>query len=299
MTRIQCMAVVAACMVASVLVKANQCSSGGECPSDDEPQNTVSLLQSKILMNVLPHKLSAGGKEAAAQKQATETRVAEQSSFIQMVENDNPKLAGALIESDSTLNTAHKKQVAEKAAHEEEVAEKAPTTTHIVFPHIKKAYAIVYVIGGLLVAIIFNQVREKNFAPVLVPDNAPDSSTEGFKFPLFGCLSDLKLCVLGCFCPCLAWANTMDQHFGTYWLAFFAFFGLTVLEFYTWGIPFLFIVAMGVYYRQKHRERHGTVSSCSTLTTDILSWLICQPCAIIQEAREDVKDEKQSITNAQ
>jgi len=40
-------------MLATAVVQANQCSSGGECPRDDEPQNLVSLLQTKLRMNVL------------------------------------------------------------------------------------------------------------------------------------------------------------------------------------------------------------------------------------------------------
>jgi len=35
-------------MLATVLAQANQCSSGGECPSDNKPQNTMSLLQTKL-----------------------------------------------------------------------------------------------------------------------------------------------------------------------------------------------------------------------------------------------------------
>jgi len=42
-------------MLASGVVQANQyqCSSGGECPSDDEPTNILSVLQTKLQMNVL------------------------------------------------------------------------------------------------------------------------------------------------------------------------------------------------------------------------------------------------------
>jgi len=46
-----CMAVTF--VLATAVVPANQCSSGGECPSDDEPQNLVLLLQTKLRMNVL------------------------------------------------------------------------------------------------------------------------------------------------------------------------------------------------------------------------------------------------------
>jgi len=52
MARAICMAIIF--MLATAIVQANQCPSGGECPSDDEPQNLVSLLQAKLRMNV-PH----------------------------------------------------------------------------------------------------------------------------------------------------------------------------------------------------------------------------------------------------
>jgi len=38
-------------MMASAVVQANQCSSGGGCPSNNESQNAVSLLQTKLQMN--------------------------------------------------------------------------------------------------------------------------------------------------------------------------------------------------------------------------------------------------------
>jgi len=39
-------------MLTTAVVQANPCSSGGECPSGDEPQNLVWLLQTKLQMNV-------------------------------------------------------------------------------------------------------------------------------------------------------------------------------------------------------------------------------------------------------
>jgi len=40
-------------MLVAVVVQANQCSSGSECPNNGEPQNLVSLLQTKLRMNML------------------------------------------------------------------------------------------------------------------------------------------------------------------------------------------------------------------------------------------------------
>jgi len=51
MARASCTAVMF--VLAAAVVQANHCSSGGECPSDDEPQNLASLLQTKLRMNVL------------------------------------------------------------------------------------------------------------------------------------------------------------------------------------------------------------------------------------------------------
>jgi len=45
-------------MLASAVVQASQGSSGGECPSHNKPQNVVSLLQTKLQMNVLEDGLS-------------------------------------------------------------------------------------------------------------------------------------------------------------------------------------------------------------------------------------------------
>jgi len=51
MAREMCMAVTL--MLAAVVVQASQCASGSECTNDDEPTNPVSLLQTKLRMNVL------------------------------------------------------------------------------------------------------------------------------------------------------------------------------------------------------------------------------------------------------
>merc|ERR1719335_985629 len=51
MTRATCMAVTF--MLATAMVQANECSSVAGCPSRSQPQNLVSLLQTKLQMNVL------------------------------------------------------------------------------------------------------------------------------------------------------------------------------------------------------------------------------------------------------
>jgi len=151
--------------------------------------------------------------------------------------------------------------------------------------------SIVYLIGGLLFAVLFRQMRAKYFKLEDCLDGHPNK--KGFSFPIFGCLgADLKLCALGFCCPCLAWANTVERRLNVpYWKAFFAFFGLLLLNSYTMGISCIALVLLGVFYRQKLRDSYNIDSfesgSKTTVAMDFLLWCFCQPCAIIQEAREE------------
>lgn len=378
MASIQCLVVAAAFMAASVMVNANQCLIGGECPRDDEPSNVVSMLQTKFRMNVLDvsgeqkgagptadaeklagteasliqlgekHSASKGislissaqkagpekgaDEKAAPEKAAPEKGIAEKATLEKaapekgIAEKAAPEKAASeenVVDKVAPLNAVSKKAAPEKAAPEKDIAEKAApekvapekvatekntaetASSSAFFWQMSREeqktvawYSVVYVVFGLLVAMVFSQFRDKYFVSKPVPESASDLSAEGFKFPLFGCFSDLKLCALGCFCPCLAWANTLDQRrVLSYWPAFFAFFGLMLLNMYTAGVASLFMIGIGVYYRQKVRE-NPSGGSCS-LIMDILSWTFCQPCAIIQEAREDATVETPTITNAQ
>lgn len=150
--------------------------------------------------------------------------------------------------------------------------------------------SLVYLIFGVVAAVLFKQVRAKHFEPEQRLD--AHQSTKDFSFSVFGCLGDVKICALGFCCPCLAWANTVERRLNlTYWKAFFVFFGLLLLNSYTMGISSILVVALGVYYRQKLRDIYGIDSyhngAKGTVAIDTLLWCFCQPCAIIQEAREE------------
>jgi len=176
--------------------------------------------------------------------------------------------------------------------------------------HAKSAFiaSIVYLIGGVFFAYIFKQMRSKHFILEASLDGHPN--TKGFSFSIFGCLgADLKLCALGFCCPCLVWANTIERRSSafsslkaSYWQAFLAFFGLMLLEVFLGnlanafgpmllGICNLALVLLGVVYRQKMRVSYDIASfesgSKTTVAMDFLLWCFCQPCAIIQEAREE------------
>lgn len=151
--------------------------------------------------------------------------------------------------------------------------------------------SLVYFISGALAAVLFKQMRSKYFKLEDSLDGHPNKKT--FSFPIFGCLgAGWKLCALGFCCPCLAWANTVERRLKvSFWKAFVAFFGLLLLHAYTMGMSSIALIILGVFYRQKLRESYDIDSlesgSKSTVAMDFLLWCFCQPCVIIQEAREE------------
>jgi len=150
---------------------------------------------------------------------------------------------------------------------------------------------LIYLLFGVLCAFLYKLARQrspKTFTPEARPHVFP--SEVGFSFGLFDCFADAKLCVIGCCCPFLRWADTVDQKkLLPYWRAFVMMFSLLLLHIYTWGLSDLVVVILGVYYRQKLRRQFMIESGTpKSLLNDSLAWLCCQPCAVIQEAREDV-----------
>jgi len=151
--------------------------------------------------------------------------------------------------------------------------------------------SIVYLIGGILIGYLYKQAAASYpiiFQPELhTPKNSPDS--DDFSFHLFDCFSAPKLCILGCCCPCLMWSDTLERRgLLSYWKAFMAFFGLMWLHVYTRGISSVVLIILGVVYRQKLRGSYQIANGTAvTVAMDALAWCFCQPCAIIQEARQD------------
>lgn len=229
------------------------------------------------------------------------------------------KILQAKLKGEHVKETVEKEESEEKKEDEEEKEEDGTATTTT--PKATKAQTssvnfwkmsretrervimntLVYVFFGILAAVFFKQVRSKYFEPEERLDANP--STKDFSFSVFGCLGDLKICALGFCCPCLAWANTLERRLNVpYWKAFGIFFGLMLLHAYTMGLSSIAVVALGVYHRQKLRESYGIDSyesgSKGTLAIDTLLWCFCQPCAIVQEAREEsAKPEKTEALN--
>jgi len=146
--------------------------------------------------------------------------------------------------------------------------------------------SFVYIIFGLSVAYCYYQARlkdEKVFMPR--PEQGVFPKTTGFSFNLFSCLNDPKICVMGFCCPCLRWADTVDkQDIMSFGPAFFIMFILSLLSVHTQGIMGVGVVLVGVMARHKLRKKYDMNSS---VMGDCAVWLCCQPCAIIQEAREE------------
>jgi len=107
----------------------------------------------------------------------------------------------------------------------------------------------------------------------------------------FGCLDDIGLCLLGCFCPCYLWAKTMEQNnllsFALALVLFLTAYILGVLLPWVLNVqanwPNLWLMILGTYFRGKFREAQGiTNGGCFE---DCLLWCCCTPCAICQEAK--------------
>jgi len=156
--------------------------------------------------------------------------------------------------------------------------------------------SLVYILASLCVAVLFFKARDNSpIKDVFIQKARSDilRSPKEFSFSLFGCLGAPNLCIMGFCCPVITWANTLERHGFVQGLPGFAkvFMGmvlLVVLNSYTYGISIVCAVALGVYYRQKLRQFYAIENnSPRTFCLDALIWTCCQPCAVVQEAREE------------
>jgi len=151
------------------------------------------------------------------------------------------------------------------------------------------ASTIPYACFSIFMAFLYYQARDqypKTFMPQPAEGILPRAS--GFSFDLFSCLSDPRVCVMGFCCPCLRWADTLDKYgVMSYWAAFMLMLFSSLMIFYTNGVSILCVALLGVVCRQKLRAQFEMDNkTVNTVLMDVWIWLCCQPCAIIQEARE-------------
>ena len=104
-----------------------------------------------------------------------------------------------------------------------------------------------------------------------------------WKFGLFGCFADMKLCLLTYICPCYTMGKNAEGV------------GEDCL---LHGLLSLLGLNFGPVVRWRLRESKGIAGS---MLMDVLVYMVCPCCALIQEAREmgwSLPDELNSIGRA-
>lgn len=120
------------------------------------------------------------------------------------------------------------------------------------------------------------------FAPKSVAGYSSEQEDD-FGVSLFGCLSDIKLTLFTCCCPCLRWADSVDKAgLMKYWSAFAAFAVLVFLSPCTFGIAGLLVAFLCYKQRLRLRSKYGVKSKPMQ---DCLAHFFCSICAIVQESR--------------
>mmetsp|Transcript_70378 Transcript_70378/g.132833 ORF Transcript_70378/g.132833 Transcript_70378/m.132833 type:complete len:425 (-) Transcript_70378:90-1364(-) len=150
------------------------------------------------------------------------------------------------------------------------------------------AGGLVYLVFGVVCAYIYSRMRyRKDFFPAqgLQPQEGRWTT------PWWGCLRSMRMCLAGFCCPCLRWADTVDRaKLGmSFWPAFMVTFILMTLDMYIYGIASLVIVFLGVRFRQAMRYKYNLpYGTRKSYLEDFALWCCCTPCAIVQEASEEL-----------
>lgn len=119
---------------------------------------------------------------------------------------------------------------------------------------------------------------------------------QDFRYGLFGCLGDSRICLSGMLCPAVRWADTVSEEKGGFYGFTSAFclmvgLGFLVLCPYVGTFAWFVLISVGVYYRQSIREKYGLENGTwQSYIEDCWIWCCCSCCAICQEARQ-VDDE--------
>lgn len=93
------------------------------------------------------------------------------------------------------------------------------------------------------------------------------------------------LCLFSFLCAPIRWADTMRMAgFLNYLAALLLVVGLLVLGCLTLGIGFCFLVLVCVHYRRRMREKFNIRKS--SYLSDVLAYVFCPVCSIVQEARQ-------------
>lgn len=99
---------------------------------------------------------------------------------------------------------------------------------------------------------------------------------------------DWPIYTLAIFCAPIRWADTLNRaQMLPFWTGLAVMTALFLLVPATFGITMVFVVSLGVYWRQQLRSLFGySHHTATSLSQDCLAWTFCCLCAIAQEARE-------------
>jgi Cys-rich protein (TIGR01571 family) len=118
------------------------------------------------------------------------------------------------------------------------------------------------------------------------------SVEQEFRYGLCECFGDFRISLCGIFCPAIRWADTVSEEKGgllsfSYALLLMMGLGFLVFRPFVGVFAWIAIVIVGVYYRQRIRQKYGL--ECDTtpsLIEDFFVWCCCSYCALVQEARQ-------------
>lgn len=154
--------------------------------------------------------------------------------------------------------------------------------------------SIVYVAFIFLIAYLYRQHRDDGIMTEISPYQG-DEFTHGFCDICHCANGNGKILFWTFCCPAIRWADTVSHvkvRFLKFYVALAAFVAFAVLAsglrgswlaaVFSWGL-----LAMGVYFRQRLRGVFGHAKgTVKTIALDVLAWLCCPCCAIVQEAKE-------------
>jgi len=159
----------------------------------------------------------------------------------------------------------------------------------------------VHVLLVLVFALLYNMHRAKWTSRDDVSTVQNTLNEQGFQFGLFGCWKAPLLTLFVCCCFPLRWADTMDKandqgKFMSYWNAIILWLILEAASLFlmcmtnygsiTVDIILIIALAVGVFFRQKLRQKFNARQDARSYAEDILSWWCCPWCAVVQEARQ-------------
>lgn len=142
----------------------------------------------------------------------------------------------------------------------------------------------------LCCAFAYTRIKEDRRVPLNDgEEHSPNALNRGtWRFGLFDCIHDSKICIISCCCPCIRWSDTMRMAgLMGFWAALILMAFLNAISPITGGITMLVMLCMATYRRQQIRKLFGIKGGDHTsMFEDCCVYCWCSCCAIVQEARQ-------------